>query len=99
MGERIRKILILKVLAGGGDRTHTPEGNTILSRARLPVPPRRRFIVLVDCQRLRRPIVKINSVNFPKSLGFLVAFAGNTGNAPQSNVQTVSAKTDIRQKA
>jgi subtilisin family serine protease len=27
--------------AGGGDRTHTPEGNTILSRARLPVPPRR----------------------------------------------------------
>ncbi len=27
--------------ADGGSRTHTPRGNTILSRARLPVPPHR----------------------------------------------------------
>jgi hypothetical protein len=27
--------------ADGGSRTHTPGGNTILSRARLPVPPHR----------------------------------------------------------
>ena len=37
-----RKIVESKMpTAGGGNRTHTPEGNTILSRARLPVPPRR----------------------------------------------------------
>src|SRR5258708_6926350 len=41
--------VLLKIGAGGRGRTDTPFGNTILSRARLPIPPHRLGGLIASC--------------------------------------------------